>query len=158
DLTISVQQVLTVEPLFQADVRAQVAGVVRSVPVGIGTRVSLGATLVEIDVPQLEAEVVQKRAVVNQREIEVLQAEAAVANAIAFRQGAERTTSQRIAEKRTAEETRDLRKLRLDRYIAAAEREGVKKSFVEEEERDYKVAVHAVESAQAGILKAQAEL
>src|SRR5262249_58948048 len=99
DLAISVQQVLSVEPLFQADVRAQVAGVVRSVPVGIGTRVSLGATLVEIDVPQLEAEVVQKRAVVNQREIEVLQAEAAVANAIAFRQVAERTISQRIAEK-----------------------------------------------------------
>src|SRR6516225_6277864 len=66
-LVISVQQLLTVEPFFEADVRSQVAGVVRSVHKDIGDPVTRGELLLAIDVPDLEHEVAQKESAVIQR-------------------------------------------------------------------------------------------
>ncbi len=40
NLTVSVQQILSVEPLFEANLQAQVAGVVLKVPKDIGDRVA----------------------------------------------------------------------------------------------------------------------
>src|SRR5437899_3292885 len=74
-LTVSVEQILSVEPLFQADLRAQVAGVVHSVPYGIGDPVHRDELLIGLDVPDLAVEVLQKEAIIRQRETEVRLAE-----------------------------------------------------------------------------------
>ena len=83
-LTISVQQLLTVEPFFIADLRAQVAGTVRYIQKDIGDPVYKGELLVALDVPQLEQEVQASKAIVEQRRTEYKLALAQVENAQAF--------------------------------------------------------------------------
>ena len=57
---------------------AKVSGYVRSLAVDIGDKVKKGQVLAELDVPEVEAELQQKRALVEQAEADRKQAEAAV--------------------------------------------------------------------------------
>jgi multidrug resistance efflux pump len=157
-LTVTVRQLLTVEPLFEADLRAQVAGVVRRVPKSIGDRVWRDEVLVDIDVPDVLAELQQKEAFIRQREEDVRLAKAQLANAQAMKEVALRTVAIRKAEKSAAIETREFRKLRLDRFALAAKQEGINQTIVDEERRDYNAATFAVDAADANILKAEADV
>ena len=66
-LVVSVQQLLSVEPFFVADLRAEVPGQVRYVQKDIGDPVSSGEILVAIDVPHLDQELLEKESVIKQR-------------------------------------------------------------------------------------------
>jgi RND family efflux transporter MFP subunit len=67
-----------VEAFESTPVHARLAGYVRTVAVDIGDRVKKGQLLAELDVPEIEAEVGQKRAEVEQAEADRAQADAAV--------------------------------------------------------------------------------
>ncbi len=112
-LVISVQQLLTVEPFFLADLRAQVAGSVRYIQKDIGDPVFKGELLVAIEVPQLEQDVQASKAVVEQRKTEYKLALAQVENARAFADVSRETIDQRKSEVLQAEATRDYRKMRV---------------------------------------------
>src|SRR5438105_3880979 len=79
--TVTFQQYASVEPYYQADLRARASGVVRFIPKDIGARVRQGELLVEIDVPDLRQEVAQKEAVIMQRRQELQLAKALVKTA-----------------------------------------------------------------------------
>jgi multidrug resistance efflux pump len=157
-LTVTVKQLLSVEPLFQADLRAQVAGVVRRVPRSIGDHVSRDELLVDIDVPNLAADLQTKQAVIQQRQEEVAMAYAQLANARALKEIAECMVPIRKAEKSEAIETRELRRLRYQRYTIAANEGGINKNEVDEMRRDYNAGVFAVDVADASILMAEADV
>jgi multidrug resistance efflux pump len=157
-LMISVQQLLSVEPFFEADIRSQVAGVVRSVSKDIGDPVVRGEMLIGVDVPDLEQDVAQKEAMVTQRLKDVKVARATVKSAEAQEEVAEQVIEQRNADVGTVEATRDYRKIRYERFVGLAKQGGVKQSIVEEEERDFRAAESAVRSAIAAVHKAQADL
>jgi multidrug resistance efflux pump len=157
-LTVTVRQLVTIEPLFEADLRAQVAGVVRRVPKSIGDPVRRDEVLVDIDVPDVLAELQQKEAIIRQREADVQMALAQLASAQAMKEVAVRNVAIRKAEKSVAIETREFRKLRLDRFVVAAKQEGINQNFVDEERRDYNAAVFTVDVTEANILKAEADV
>jgi multidrug resistance efflux pump len=154
-LTLSVQQITNVEPLFQAELRAQVAGVVRRVPRSIGDKVSHDEVLVDIDVPDLEAELAQKEAVIRQRERDVFLADAQAKSAEALMQVAQRNVPIRRAERDMTVEMREFHWVRLNRFTEAGGKGGVNQNLVDEERRDYNASVYAVEAAQAAIDKAK---
>src|SRR5205823_2536603 len=68
---VSNEQVAWVEPFYQAGLRARASGVIRDVAKEIGESVRAGEVLVEIDAPDLFADVEQKEAVIQQRQQEL---------------------------------------------------------------------------------------
>ena len=67
-----------VEAFEVTAIHARVAGFVRSWSVNIGSKITKGQVMAELDVPELEAEAGQKRAMIEQAEALKAQAEAAV--------------------------------------------------------------------------------
>src|SRR5262249_2206579 len=116
NLTVSVQQILSVEPLFQTNIVAQVEGRVRIVPKAEGDTVPLGELLCAVEVPQPDAELLKKEARASQRRSEVTQARRAYEVALANQAIAERAVEQRHADVKVANETVELRRLRLKRF------------------------------------------
>jgi multidrug efflux pump subunit AcrA (membrane-fusion protein) len=156
-LRVMVQQLATVEPFFQANLRSQVAGVVKYVAKDIGDRVRQGELLAEIDVPDLRQEIAQKESVVAQRRQELELAKALVKNAAAAVEVAQANIEQKQTEVRQAKARREYREKRLERYRYLAKRTAISPDVVDEEEQSLVSAQAAEESAQVAVRKAQAD-
>ena len=156
-LVISVRQLLSVEPFFVADLRAEVAGVVRYVQKAINDPVQMGEVLVTLEVPHLEQELREKEAVILQREQDLRVAHAQEENARAMVDVYREIIEQRRAEFGQAEATRDYRAKRYARFTKLAAGGGVQEGIVEEEQRDYLAADYAAKGAAAAIRKAAAD-
>ena len=133
------------------------AGDVGFVQKNLNDQVKKGEKLVEIDVPDLVAEVKAKasRDPAATREIDLAQKQWEIA--VAAEKVAHATIGQREADQRAAEATAAYRKLRLDRFTQLAKGGGVVESVVEEEQRDYLAAQAAAESAAEAVNKARAD-
>src|SRR5215831_11690442 len=66
-LSITAEGLAAVEAFFQADLRAREPGVVKFVGKDLGAPVTRGEVLVEIDVPHLDQELLQKESMIKQR-------------------------------------------------------------------------------------------
>lgn len=154
---ITIEQLATVEPYYQADLRARASGIVKDVVKDIGDEVKRGEVLVEIDVPESEQEVAQKMAMVLQRRQELRVSEAKVKDAKAAADVSAATIKQRLADVTAFEATRDLKKRKLERYRDLAAKGSVVGSVVEEEERDFLASAAAVTAAQANVERARAD-
>jgi multidrug efflux pump subunit AcrA (membrane-fusion protein) len=148
----------TVDAFFRADLRARASGLVRTVTKNIGDRVRKGDLLIDIDVPELERDVAQKAAVVNQRLQELRVAQAKLKDVGAAKEVARTGVRQRQAEVVAAEATRDFRKLRYERFKAMAKRGSLPEGALDEEERDYKASEAVVMAAEAAEARARADL
>jgi multidrug efflux pump subunit AcrA (membrane-fusion protein) len=154
---ISVEEIATVRPYYRADLRARVAGDVGYIQKNINDQVKKDERLVEIEVPDLVAEVKAKQAVIQQRSREIELAQKQWQIAVAAEKVAQATVGQRQADQRSAEATASYRKLRLDRFTQLAKSGGVVESVVEEEERDYLAAQAAADGAAEAVNKAEAD-
>lgn len=158
---ITVQQLATVEPYFQADLRSKVAGPIKYLYKAIGDRIVQDEVLLEIDVPdQLEA-VAHKEKMILERQQECRVSEARVAFRQAAVDVAAQVIAQRQAEFEQAEAVRAYRKKRVDRFVALHKLGGAKTinpEVVEDEERDYRSSEAACRSAALEIRKADADL
>jgi multidrug resistance efflux pump len=157
-LKVSVQQLLTIEPFFEADLRAQVAGVVSDVHKDIGDPVRRGELLIGIQVPDLDQQLLEKGAVVLQRQRDVDLAHAQLENVRALVDVYREVIGQREAEVGQAAATRDYREKRWNRFITLAKGGGINQNIVDEEERDYRAAEFAFQGAEAAVRKARADL
>lgn len=155
---LAVEQLASVQPYFRADLRARVAGVVRSVKTDLGVVVKKGDLLVEIDVPDLTKEVLQKASLVEQRTQESRMARAKVKSAEAFVEVAQATLKQQEANVRQAEANADLRKKRLDRFGELFKRQAINQDLVDEQEKEWRASVGALDSAHALVAKARADV
>lgn len=155
---IRMEQLAEVEPYYQADLRSRVSGSVKAVYKDIGDRVRQGELLLVIDVPELDREVAQKAAVITQRLQEVEVARSGLTAAEAKRDVAEAVIKQRQAELVAAQASRDLRKQRLERYQTLAERAAIGPDVIDEQVREVKAGVAAVDAADAAIQRAFADL
>jgi multidrug resistance efflux pump len=155
---IVVQQLAIVEPFYQANLRARASGLVRLVRKDIGDHVRQGELLLEIDEPDLEQEVAQKEAVVEQRLQEVDKAKAAVRMSEAELDVAKATVEQRRAESEKEKTTRDTRQKRLNRFRLMLDRQVVDPGVIDEEEGAYLSAVAAVKAADVAVIRAEADL
>lgn len=155
---IAVNQLVTVEPYYQANLRARAAGLVVAVHKDIGDAVRRGELLVEIDEPDLVQEVAQKQAVVVQRLQEVAVARSEERNAQALLDVAQAAIGQRRAEVLEKATMRDTRLKRLNRFRAMSGRNVVDAGVIDEEEGHYQSAVAAMAGAEMAVKRAEADL
>src|SRR5262245_1441909 len=154
---IANEQVAWVQPFYQAGLRARASGVIRAVPKEIGESVRSGELLVEIDSPDLFADVEQKEAVIRQRQEELRLSRAQVRLSAAAIEAARATVAQKVAEAKQAAATRDFRLGYLERVKAMKADRTVTAEVVYESDRDYLAAEAAYEAAQVAIQKAKAD-
>jgi multidrug efflux pump subunit AcrA (membrane-fusion protein) len=154
---ISNQQIAVVEPFYQAGLRARAAGVVRAVHKDIGEPVRTGELLVEIDAPDLDADVAQREAVIGQRHKELLVSRALLRYAGAAVETAKAMIAQRTAEAKQAAAIREYKEGYLARVKGLNADKVVPDDVVSEHKRDYLAAEAAAEAAQVAIQKAKAD-
>jgi multidrug resistance efflux pump len=153
---LSVKEPAFVEPYFHAELFSRVAGPVKSVQKDIGDPVRRDEVLVEIDVPDLEQQLAQADAVIEQRRAEESLAEKKLDIARAAADGAREDIDQKVALAEQAKSTMTFRAGRWDRFKGLAAAQAVDKLVVEEEERDFMAAKAAYEGAKSAIKKAEA--
>src|SRR5207302_10768348 len=113
--------------------------------------------LVEIDVPDLEQQLAQAEAVIDQRRAEESLAEKKLEIAKAAAEGAHEAIGQKTALAEQAKATMESRALRWERFKGLAAIQGVDKLVVEEEERDFMAAQAAYAGAKSAIRNAEAD-
>jgi multidrug resistance efflux pump len=154
---ITVDQLAVVEPYYRADLRARASGLVKAVHHDIGSRVTKGEVLVEIDVPELVQDVARGEAVIVQREKELKVSEAKLKDAKAAVKVSAATIKQREADVLASAATRELKKGRYERFQELAKKGDVVGSVVEDEQRDYLASEAAVTAANANVERARAD-
>lgn len=152
----AIEQPGQIEPFEQTPLVAKVAGYVRKVRVDIGDRVKENDVLVEIGVPEMEEELVQKRAIVKLAQAAVDQAQAAL-------QTAEANIGSTEAQVREAEAGRKRAQAYYERWdsehkrVESLVRKGViDKQTGDETEHQYRAAVAAQEEVEAKVRSAKA--
>ncbi len=155
--SIAAEGLATVEAFFQEDLRAREAGVVKYVAKDLGDPVSRGEVLVEIDVPHLDQEVLEKESVVKQRIMDRNLARAKAADARALLGVAKLTIAQKELEVEEAELIRDRRKQIYERIRSAGNENVADKSMVEEEYKNWRASEVAIKSAKLAVERARAD-
>jgi multidrug efflux pump subunit AcrA (membrane-fusion protein) len=157
---MTVEQPAYVEAYYRADLQARVAGPVKHLEVAIGDRVRAGDVLVRIDVPDLEADVRQREAVVAQRQQELALARAYEKTAASAVEFARALIPERESDRQRAESIQSFREKELRRFkgLASGSSPAVTADVVDERTQFYEAAVADVKAAQAGIDKAKAGL
>ncbi|HJZ92797.1 MAG TPA: efflux RND transporter periplasmic adaptor subunit [Gemmataceae bacterium] len=151
------EQVAVVEPFYQAGVRARACGVVRAVPKEIGESVRAGELLVEIDSPDLVADVEQKEAVIRQRRQELRVSRALLKLAEAAVETAKSAVAQRQAECKQADATRDYKHSYLEQVSGLLADKTIPAVVVYQHKMDYLASEAACEAAREAIHKAKAD-
>ncbi len=155
--SMTVTQPAYVAPYYQADLKAQVGGVVRRVTRAIGSPVKLGEPLIEINVPDLEADVARKEAVVKQRERELEVAHATLERARALVKIAQSAIDEKEAEVKSADATTDFRWQELNRFRRLAKEGNITANVVAERKKFYEAAAADSARARAAVERARAD-
>jgi multidrug resistance efflux pump len=154
---LSCREIADVEPYFKTPILSEVAGRVKFVQKDIGDPITADETLIELDVPDLIAEIALKEATVEQRRHEENLAKKKVGIAEAAVAVAESDTELKEALVEEAKPTMEFRWKRWNRYKGMAKLQGVDELQVEEEERQYGAARAAYLGAQVAVKKAKAD-
>lgn len=156
-VAMTIDQVASVEPYYQAELRARASGIVKRVHRDIGDRVQAGDILVEIDVPDIDQDVAKCDAMILQRQQELKVSQAKFKDAKAAKEVAAATIRQRQADVIAATATRDFRKRKFNRFQELAKSGTVVGNLVEEEEREYLASEAVVTSTNANVDRAKAD-
>jgi multidrug resistance efflux pump len=156
-VSITMDQIASVEPYYRADLRARASGLVKSVYFDIGEKVREGEVLILIDVPESDQDVSRCEAMILQKQQELKVSEAKLQDAKAGKDVSAATIKQKLADVQAATATRDLRKRKFERFQSLAERGSVVGSIVEEEERDFLASEANVSAANANVERARAD-
>lgn len=154
---MSVQRIATVEPYYQATLKAEVSGTVSYVAKDLGEPVRAHELLAEIDAPELREAVAQKDAMVEQRrrELAVAAADEAVAReAVAAAAVGVRAKGVDVGVK---SDLRSARKIEFDSMADFQKSGSVMSARVDAARLDFQAAQRAVEAAEAAVELAKAE-
>jgi multidrug efflux pump subunit AcrA (membrane-fusion protein) len=154
----TVEQPAYVRAYYQASLMARAAGPVTYMQKNIGDTIHENEVLVELDVPDLIEDVVQKKALLNQAEQNVRGAQAAVVVAEAAEKQAWAAVTEKQTEVERALATRKYRWSEHQRFkqLASGPSPAVTPAVVEERLRDYEAADADWKAAQAAVEKAKA--
>ncbi len=155
---IEIQEPADIEAFYRADLKALVAGVVKSVPKAIGNPVTKDEVLVKIDVPDRVVDVLEKDAIVDQRLQDVAmaieRAKSAAAGVNAYREN----VKLKEANQQQAEAERAYRQFELNRYRGLARDRVVTQDVVDEKVKWTQAAQAASIGARVDVEKAKADL
>ncbi len=159
---ISIEQPAFVEGYYQAELKARVAGPIKpnGILVDIGDRVKAGDVLVQIDVPDLDQEVQQKDAVIQQRQSGLDLARTDVKVALSAEKAAGEWIKFKKEEIGRAEASERFRKKELDRFtrLAGGPNPAVTPDIIDEATEQYEAAKAGSAAARAAVKDAEAEL
>jgi HlyD family secretion protein len=152
----SVTQPAYLRAFYKADLMARVPGAVKFIKKNIGDPVKEGEVLVELDVPDLVQDVVQKEALVKQAEQDAHAVEAYVPVARATEKAMRALVAQRRTEVAQAAATMKYRQAEYARYKMLAANNAVVASVVDERLRDAEAAEASWKAAQVAVEVARA--
>jgi multidrug resistance efflux pump len=155
---MEVSQPAYVAPYYQADIKAQVGGVVRRVTKAIGSPVKKDETLIEVSVPDLDADVAKKQAVVTQREREREVAHAMLDRARALEKVAASEIDVQLAAVDEADATTNFRYREYKRFTTMARGDTITENVVDERRKFYEAARANSRKARAGVERAKADV
>jgi multidrug resistance efflux pump len=158
--SISVEQPANVEAYYQADLMARLPGPVKSITHDIGDKVKAGEVLLQVDVPDLVEDVLQKEAFIAQRQNELELAKTSVKTAAAALEAARGVVQVKEADVLTADSNRTFRQNQLRRFqgMRTGPSPAVTQEFLEERTQYFEAAAAASLAARAGVTKANAEV
>jgi len=148
----------SVHAFESVDLYAKVAGFLKTQSVDIGSLVQRGQVLAEIEAPELESDVVEATAVVDQAKAQVEQAEARLATAYAEHAAAEAAVKQAQADVERFTAQRALSEKQFERYKSLVEAMASYKRLLDEQEHDLAAARAGERSAQAATIHTQAQV
>ncbi len=159
-----------IEAFEETPIHAKLAGFVKKVHVDIGdkvtgpTRVSSdqpeqpGQILAELEMPELDAELMQKQALVSQAAAEITQSEAAIKVAMSMKISAEALVAEARASIERAQAMYDRWQSEFERVKELVEKKAVTPKVADETEQQFKAADAARREIAAKIKSAQAKL
>ena len=150
--------VATIEPFYQAGLRARVSGEVRFVSKDIGESVQAGELLVELDTPDLRELVLQRTAIIVQREKELSASQAELGVARAAIDAAKVAVKLKAVEVNQAKDVVSARKIDLDGVRVLFEKGSAEKFRLDSSLLDYQAAVRGAEAAEVEVEKAGVDL
>jgi len=155
---IEVRQICLVEPTQKADLNTRIAGIVRIVNKDLGDRVKMGELMLELDSPDIHAEITAREQSVIVKQAELMSSESNLARVKAGIPSIQSRITQADAMVRQSEALLEYRARRLERYNSLARQDTVTGDLVDEQVREHKAAVAAVEASKAFAEQARGSL
>jgi multidrug resistance efflux pump/beta-lactamase regulating signal transducer with metallopeptidase domain len=152
----SMTQAAQVEAYEQVDLYSRVAGAVKDVAVDLGDRVKRGQVLLVIDGSDVELELKQKRALVDQAKAEIEVARSSVRAAQAALGAIKALVAEAEAGCQNAAATQMLRQKQLDRMKGLLDAKAIDQQIFEETREKWQAAQAAVGAAEAKLRSAKA--
>lgn len=159
-----------IEAFEETPIHAKLAGFVKKVHVDLGDKVTgpsristdqpeqPGQVLAELEMPELEAELKQKQALVEQAAAEVTQSEAAIKVAVSAKTSAEALVAEARASVERADAMYERWKSEFERIRELAMKQAVTEKVADETQQQFKAADAARREIAAKIKSAQAKL
>jgi multidrug efflux pump subunit AcrA (membrane-fusion protein) len=160
NFTATVEQPAYVNAYYEDDLQARAAGPVKFLKKAIGAHVTKGEKLLEVDVPDVRQDVVQKAAIIEQRRKELKVAEASVRVAQAAVTTAENNVREKEAYVEAKEAWRDFKLKEYNRFynLANSTPPAATRDVVDERWKDYLVAKADKTAAEVAVQKAKSDL
>jgi multidrug resistance efflux pump len=160
EFSATVEQPANVEAYYQADLMARLAGPVKSITHDIGDIVKAGEVLVQVDVPDLAEDVLQKETLIRQRQNELELARTNLKMVAAGLEAARGVVQIKEADVMTADSSRSFRQKELRRFqgLASGPSPAVTQDILDERTQYFEAAAAASLAARAAVSKADADV
>ena len=155
---INASQLCVLEPLERAELNSRLPGIVKRITKNIGDKITANEMLLELDVPDVKADVDLKKQIVQQKEIEHKTAQANLEKSKAGILTANSRIKQAESALIQANAISEFRSKRLERFQILAKDESISLGLLDEQNREFQAALAGVEVARAGIEQAKGSL
>ena len=155
---ISSTQLCVLEPFEKAELNSRLPGIVKKITKNIGDKIKVNEILLELDVPDVKADVELKKQIVKQKEIEYKTGQAIWERAKAGIIAANSRIKQAESSLIQANAISEFRSSRLERFKILAKDESISLGLLDEQNREFQAAIAGIEVARAGIEQAKGSL
>lgn len=158
DLTKTVEMPGTVEGFESAELYAKVGGYLKTIQVDIGDRIKKGQELARLDIPEMDKQLAQKVASVNQAEAELKQAKAIIDQAEADLGSAQAALDEATTERAEKQAQLDYRQTDFNRIRELVARKALQQELLDQAKFQFDAAGAALATTAARIRTAEAKL
>jgi len=152
---ISTSQLCVLEPFERAELNSRLSGIVKKITKSIGDKITVNEILLELDVPDVKADMELKKQLVQQKEIEYKTAQSNLERSKAGIITAKSRIKQAESTLIQATAMSEFRGKRLERFKILAGDESISVGLLDEQNREFQAAMAGVEVARAGIEQAK---
>lgn len=152
---ISASQLCMLEPYEKAELNSRLPGIVKKITKNIGDKITANEILLELDVPDVKADMELKKQIVQQKEIDYKTAQSNLERSKAGIITANSRIKQAESTLIQATAISEFRSKRLERFKILASDESISAGLLDEQNREFLAAMAGVEVARTGIEQAK---